>query len=572
MSNPSPFVPLEHPPQAISLTVRALLTRVQQGRIRIPPFQRPLRWLSDDVVKLFDSIRRGYPVGSLLFWKRHAPADEGYRIGTARLPVGEVSEAWWIVDGQQRVTALAAALLELDHGQDARWLVKYDPGKDELLSGAVLPIEAGLVVPLSTLGDLRRLGKWLQGAAVDDVAANRVEQLQQRILDYELSAYVVETDNRQALKGVFARVNSSGVRMHSDEVFHALFGESDQQLSLGRSAIDLNHLQRRCDLDSFGEPPRLEVMKAVLAMSGLDPTRRFDSIGEASLSKLVSLDDAEDALVRAVDFLQGSSVAAEPGAGIPCYSFIPYPVVFVVLAQWFHRHPKTASDTRRLLAQWLWRGASTGVHQRAAVSSFRDQLRLIRGDSEVQDVKALLSFVAEPPRVDWTLRPFQARNAASRVELLALLDLCPRDRTGPVSWRSLVSDGERVAREIVRSSKWKALGEDGARLARTVANRVLLDAAHTGLETELLRWDPMDDRAALESHLIDAEMWKALKEERVADFLRRRAARVQTVVSSFLTKRAGIGAPRLMALDRYADTDPDLDEEFGADASPGESE
>lgn len=545
-----------------------MLTKVQQGRIRIPAFQRPLRWLSDDVVKLFDSIRRGYPVGSLLFWKRHAPADDAHRIGTARLAVGEVTDAWWIVDGQQRVTALAAALLDLDHGQDARWLVKYDPVKDELLSGAVLPVELGRVVPLSTLGDLRRLGKWLQGATLDDAAANRVEQLQQRILDYELSAYVVETDNRQALKGVFARVNGSGVRMHSDEVFHALFGENDAPPGPRHRAINLNHLQRRCDLDGFGEPPRREVMKAVLAMSGVDPTRRFDSIGEANLTRLVSVVDAEDALVRAVEFLQASPEAA--GAGIPCYAFIPYPVVFVVLAQWFHRHPKTSADTRRLLAHWIWRGAVTGVHQRAAVSPFREQLRLIRGDSELDDVQALLSFIAEPPRVDWTLRPFQARNAASRVELLALLDLGPRDREGLVSWRALVSDGERVAREIVRSSKWKSLGGDAAGLARTVANRVLLDAAHTGLEAELLRWDPDVDHAALESHLIDAEMWKALKEERVADFLRRRAARVQTVVSSFLTRRAGIGAPRLIALDRFTDTEPDLNEDSSVHGRAGD--
>lgn len=56
--NPSSdlHVPLDKPPQAISLTVRSLLSRVVSGGIRVPEFQRPLRWRSDDVVKLFDSL------------------------------------------------------------------------------------------------------------------------------------------------------------------------------------------------------------------------------------------------------------------------------------------------------------------------------------------------------------------------------------------------------------------------------------------------------------------------------------------------------------------------------------
>lgn len=89
----------------------------------MPDFQRPLRWRADDVVKLFDSLHRGYPIGSLLFWKRPADAEANYRIGGALLPVPANPDAWWIVDGQQRVTALAAALLELEPGPETRWVV-----------------------------------------------------------------------------------------------------------------------------------------------------------------------------------------------------------------------------------------------------------------------------------------------------------------------------------------------------------------------------------------------------------------------------------------------------------------
>lgn len=53
---------------AVDLVAAAL-----EGRIRIPEFQRPLRWQWEDVRRLFDSIVKGYPIGNLLLWKRPAP-------------------------------------------------------------------------------------------------------------------------------------------------------------------------------------------------------------------------------------------------------------------------------------------------------------------------------------------------------------------------------------------------------------------------------------------------------------------------------------------------------------------
>ena len=131
------FVPLGQRPEAITLTVRELLQRTQAGRIRIPEFQRPLRWTADDVVKLFDSLWRGYPVGSLLFWKRPGPAGT-VRIGRLEVAVPDVPDAWWVVDGQQRITALAASLLELEHGRDRRWSVYFDPKLPGFVNAAAL--------------------------------------------------------------------------------------------------------------------------------------------------------------------------------------------------------------------------------------------------------------------------------------------------------------------------------------------------------------------------------------------------------------------------------------------------
>ena len=74
---------LDTRPTATTLDVEQLAKWAWEGRIRIPHFQRPLRWQRDDFIKLFDSIVRGYPVGSLLLWHRSARA-ETLQLGALR--------------------------------------------------------------------------------------------------------------------------------------------------------------------------------------------------------------------------------------------------------------------------------------------------------------------------------------------------------------------------------------------------------------------------------------------------------------------------------------------------------
>ena len=96
--------------EAEALQVDELMHKVADGAIRIPPFQRELKWEDDDKVELFDSIYRGYPVGTLLFWQRPAPAARA-SLGRLSLDVPAHATALWVVDGQRRLTTLAEALL-----------------------------------------------------------------------------------------------------------------------------------------------------------------------------------------------------------------------------------------------------------------------------------------------------------------------------------------------------------------------------------------------------------------------------------------------------------------------------
>ena len=82
--------------------IETLLTWVKSGEIAIPEIQRPFVWDATKVRNLLDSLYQGYPVGYLIAWRNP----------TMKLKDGTSAAGKRIlIDGQQRVTALMAALL-----------------------------------------------------------------------------------------------------------------------------------------------------------------------------------------------------------------------------------------------------------------------------------------------------------------------------------------------------------------------------------------------------------------------------------------------------------------------------
>ncbi|WP_404308240.1 GmrSD restriction endonuclease domain-containing protein [Neorhodopirellula lusitana] len=82
--------------------IETLLSWVKSGEIAIPEIQRPFVWKPTKVRDLMDSLYQGYPVGYIIAWKNPS----------IRLKDGSLSEGRKIlIDGQQRVTALTAAMV-----------------------------------------------------------------------------------------------------------------------------------------------------------------------------------------------------------------------------------------------------------------------------------------------------------------------------------------------------------------------------------------------------------------------------------------------------------------------------
>jgi hypothetical protein len=79
--------------------IRELVDRAVAHSWSIPEFQRGFVWKATQVRDLLESLWLDYPIGSLLVWNSSGPVEEQHAHDAQR-------PALWVVDGQQRTTAL----------------------------------------------------------------------------------------------------------------------------------------------------------------------------------------------------------------------------------------------------------------------------------------------------------------------------------------------------------------------------------------------------------------------------------------------------------------------------------
>ena len=56
-------------PEPQSSTFSGLISDIEKGQIKIPQFQREFVWDMQKSANLMDSIIKGYPIGTFIFWK-----------------------------------------------------------------------------------------------------------------------------------------------------------------------------------------------------------------------------------------------------------------------------------------------------------------------------------------------------------------------------------------------------------------------------------------------------------------------------------------------------------------------
>lgn len=193
--------------------VETLLTWVKSGEIAIPEIQRPFVWEATKVRNLLDSLYRGYPVGYLIAWRNP----------TVKLKDGSTSAGKRIlIDGQQRVTALMAALLGAevltDDYETTQIRIAFNPQEErfEVANPAIrknpawIPDVAKVFEPSASLFQL--VGEYCNAnpACPQDAIFKIIEKLRGIIHNHVGIIELAEDLDIETVTEIFIRVNSAG--------------------------------------------------------------------------------------------------------------------------------------------------------------------------------------------------------------------------------------------------------------------------------------------------------------------------------------------------------------------------
>lgn len=472
-------------------TIENLVAQVASGDVRIPALPRH-PWMAEDEVSLFDSLYRGYPVGSMLL--QRAPAEAArVQLGLLAIDAPEKKDALWVVDGQQRLTALAAGLVFLD----AANLMFVSPPREGQIPSTW--------VPVAQLLDASALHKWIgrwPHANDPDLRAAVVEA-GSLIREYQIPVYVVETNDEEQLREIFHRLSHSGKSLRWEDVRQGLFGPHRNPATLQEIAEDLRAL-------GMGTPTKDQLLSCLVALKGEDAAREEALAGTAP--------DLLAAVRRALSFLK---LQAE----IPHLRLLPRSMPLTVLARFFalYREPKARSLT--LLTRWTWRlllGADSSDQEmllRRSVAAVQD------GDEE-RCVQALLSLVPKKSRPYVLPQYLEAMPADGRIALLGLVSLRPLDLQSETPL-DVSAQIEKQEAEAFR----RVFAEDPVHGA-SPANRILLPGSGAARK-ELVAWARLHGGQSpiLLSHAISPRAADALLEGDIEAFVQERALLIAEAVN-----------------------------------------
>lgn len=221
--------------------VHEVVQQAVNKSIDIPEFQRDFVWEPEQVKKLVESLYRGYPIGSFLLWDSSVYEE-------ARTAQGSRASLW-IVDGQQRTTALCLLLGRKPYwwSEAESWnkaLERYDvmvnllPDEGEDLDFALSNpvrrkdprwVSIRKILEQEDIGGLTKLAQEIAEGIVDD--PNKRMELVGKILPRltklwqirELDIPVIKIYHEaEDVAEIFARLNQEGTRVKEADVVLAL--------------------------------------------------------------------------------------------------------------------------------------------------------------------------------------------------------------------------------------------------------------------------------------------------------------------------------------------------------------
>jgi hypothetical protein len=402
-------------PQPSVDRIDELARRIHMGDILLPKFQRSFVWERGQILALLDSVARGYPIGSVLLWQSRQELRSENRIADLDIQLPKPDyPVNYLLDGQQRLSTICAAMFWSGEDPESRWNLVYDLRTQEFFHLTTLDDPPLHQIRLNKLSDPTSYFKHV--AALETLQAPdkaelkaRAELLFNRFKDYKIATVTLGDMSIADVAPIFERINSTGTPLTIVDLMRAATWSPDFDLIDSIQAV-LDELADK----GFDGVEKKVVLRSISAAAG----RGFsaDSIDQlrnhTPPQLLEAVSSTRNSYKRMVDFLATH-------IKVPSAEVIPYSNQLAVLGEIFRRVPSPTAAQYTAIEQWFWRTAAAGYFGGWNTGMMAEDLAsVIRfAEGKTLDIEVDLPTLSAEL---WMQRQFRANNAHSKVLAIVL--------------------------------------------------------------------------------------------------------------------------------------------------------
>lgn len=356
--------------------IEELVKLLREDKYLIPTFQRDFVWEPQNIIKLWDSIFRFYPIGSILYWETDSYLHTHRKIGGFVFPhdedtVRQFKEWKYILDGQQRVTSLLVSMRggtgRVENNENFDYTLYFDATDATFFFAAELP-KRERKVPRDFLIRVRDVPNWeftyyAEISSKEGFTKNiehNLQQLARMFSDYKIPVIRIKGVQVSEVCEIFERINQEGKRLDPVDIIVArTYRTEDPKTGLGGFYLRDNIKSLREILTEKGSGSFQDIddftiiqMVAICLRKEEKEPRKSLGITPAALDNLTTRHLEENwefcqtTVLNVIKFMSDQNIK---GPGMLAFGYLLFPICY-----YFHKNPEPNTDLAR---QWFWRNA-----------------------------------------------------------------------------------------------------------------------------------------------------------------------------------------------------------------------
>ena len=357
-------------PEPGQFRLDSIEVRIESGEIKIPQFQRNFVWNPKDTAKLFDSILKGYPIGTFTFWTTTERMRTVKEVGGFPLPqAAPGTMIKYLLDGQQRMTSIYACIKGSKIGQNDYSKISFrliGPSEDGQL---VVEDPEGLdATEYISITDLYSALNSKLRRVYDDNTIDFIEHYRQCLKSYPLSIINLSNAPLDVATDIFTRINTSGKTLTMFEIICARMYDESNDFDLYDKRSEQKQNFANANYDSV---PDATILQAIsLCING--SCKKDDILRTDKNSFMNAWDPVNKAFEKAIDYLKTYY-------SIPVSKLLPYDALIVLFVYYFYKtgfdRPEAAHEP--YLRDYFWRVVLTNRFTEGLVSKLSQDKQII---------------------------------------------------------------------------------------------------------------------------------------------------------------------------------------------------